>query len=91
MTSSSLLLEMLYRHCRVFHEKINGIQDVYRNCSSDFKAVLMKRSEEMDQFSTEFQDFRQQFALSYGFVSVKVKITKNIVLNNEIEKLIRIN
>ena len=30
-------LEMLWRHWRAFHKKINGIHDVYRNNSSNFE------------------------------------------------------
>ena len=52
------------------------MQDVHYNNSNNLEATLVKLSEEIQYFITEFIDFWQQFAERYCFVTVEVRRAK---------------
>ena len=49
-------LAMLWRHRTSIHKKINGIRDDYHNNSYNFKAKLMRLSDDMDNCLAEIVD-----------------------------------
>ena len=66
-------LAMLWRHRTGIHKKINGIRDDYRNNSYNFKAKLMRLSDDMNNC------LKQQFAVGYCFVTMTGEKIEKIV------------